>query len=615
MEEKYGKHRPPGGVQAARDVLVIEGDEGTESSTDSEDEDDEGILASESLDAQINATLKAIRAKDPCVYDEKSTFYSDADNESQHTLSNSRHKEKPMYLSDYHRRNLLARAAGQEEDVDMPMTYAQMQDDLKSTMVREMHAATNGTGHQIGEAGNSGEADSRSDDEEDFLVRKPSTTEAVSHNEVPKAPTRTPTLDVEAADKDPETYLSNFMNARAWIPSAGSQFQPFESDDEKEDQRAEAFEEAYNLRFENPNNANEKLISHARDAAAKYSVRQEDPNNRKKLRDAERARREAVKRERDEEKARLRKLRMAEAEEKVNKIKQAAGLRGLSLKAEDWTKFLDEGWDDDRWEEEMKRQFGDEYYADDDSGEETFTGGKGKMRKPKWEDNIDIKDLIPDFESDDGKGNTQFALSDVEEDAPATLTEDDLSGDMNGVPIDDTLLDRSQIKDKRKSNTKRNREEQKQAARKDRRTIEKIVNEKLNAEDTFSGKGSKKAGHFRYRDTSPVAFGLTARDILMAEDSQLNQFAGLKKMATFRDTAKKRKDRKHLGKKARLREWRKETFGDEQGPQKSLADLFLGQGAADTASKPGTLPHVGRSEGRRPQKYAEGGTASRAWSS
>lgn len=612
MEEKYGKDRPPSVNQASRDGLVTEGDEGTESSTDSEDEDDEGILASESLDAQIDATLKAIRAKDPRVYDEKSTFYSDAENEAQNTLSNSRQKEKPMYLSDYHRRNLLERAAGQEEEVDTPMTYSQMQDDLKSTMVREMHAVTNGTGHQYGEAGDLIEADRGSDDEEEFLVHKASTTEAESHNERPKAPKRTFTVDIEAADKDPETYLSNFMTARAWIPSAGSQFQPFESDDEKEDQRAEAFEEAYNLRFENPDGANEKLISHARDAAAKYSVRKEDPNSRKKSRDAENARREAVKRDRDEEKARLRKLRIAEAEEKVKKIKQAAGLRGRSLKAEDWTKFLDEGWDDYHWEEEMKRRFGDEYYADHDSGEESPAGRKGKMRKPKWDDNIDIKDLVPDFESDGGQGNAQFALSDIEEDGPATLTEGDLPDDLNGVSINDTSLDRIQIKADRNSNTKRDREEQKKAARRDRRTIEKIVNEKLDAEVTLSGTGSKKAGHFRYRETSPVAFGLTARDILMAEDSQLNQFAGLKKMATFRDTAKKRKDKKHLGKKARLREWRKETFGNEQGPQKSLADLFLGQGAADTAPKHSILPHVGRSEAKRPQKHGKGGTASTA---
>jgi protein KRI1 len=77
----------------------------------------------------------------------------------------------------------------------------------------------------------------------------------------------------------------------------------------------------------------------------------------------------------------------------------------------------------------------------------------------------------------------------------------------------------------------------------------------------------KEPARFRYRETSPISFGLTARDILMAPDASLNEFAGLKKMASFRDAEKKRKDKKHLGKKARLRQWRKETFGNEDGPE------------------------------------------------
>ena len=62
------------------------------------------------------------------------------------------------------------------------------------------------------------------------------------------------------------------MSAKAWVPNDNSKFQPFESNDEEEDRRAEAFEEAYNLRFEDSKASNEKLMSHARDTIAKYSV-------------------------------------------------------------------------------------------------------------------------------------------------------------------------------------------------------------------------------------------------------------------------------------------------------------------------------------------------------
>ena len=601
MEEKYGK-RPVSAINVSRDgAMLEEGDQDAESSTDSEDEDedDEGILASEALDAQIHATLTAIRAKDPRVYDEESTFYDDADEELQGGPGNPKRKDKPMYLSDYHRRNLLAGTAGREEDEEQSMTYAQAQDHLKSTLVKEMHAATNAVDHQNENARDAGEPNGESGgDDDDFLVRKPSKQMAG----LPNAPVKRIQLNVEAADKDPETYLSNFMAARAWVPSAGSQFQPFESDDEEEDRRAEAFEEAYNLRFENPNGANEKLMSHARDAATKYSVRKEDANCRKKARDSERAKKEAEKREREEEKARLRKLRIAEAEEKVKKIKQAAGLSGKSIKEEDWAAFLDESWDDDRWAEEMKTRFGDEYYADQELEEGDLSRGKPKLKKPTWDDDIDIKDLVPGFESDDGNRTTQFTLSDIEEDAQAMSPEDQVSRDTKN-----TSLGKTHLRARDKASTKRKRDEQKKEARKDRRAIEKLVDEKLNAEDTLSGVGSKKTGRFRYRETSPLAFGLTPRDILMASDSQLNQYAGLKKMATFRDNSKKRKDKKYLRKKARLREWRKETFGDERGPQKSLGDLLVEQGATDTVPKHSARTNMESKEGTRQGRHAMGG--------
>jgi len=53
-------------------------------------------------------------------------------------------------------------------------------------------------------------------------------------------------------------------------------------------------------------------------------------------------------------------------------------------------------------------------------------------------------------------------------------------------------------------------------------------------------------------------------------------------MATFRDAEKKRKDKRKLGKKARLREWRRETFGNENGPEiiirNTAAESGVGKG-------------------------------------
>jgi protein KRI1 len=493
-------------------------DEEEESSED-EDEDDDAELATEAVDAEIMETIKAIRSKDPRVYDQNAKFYHSLDEDGAEPQKREE-KQKPMTLRDYHRENLLSGANVAEDETDAPKTYAQEQDELKSAIVKEMHAAADA------EESGSGEED------EGFLVRKSAPEQASKRQAVPE-------LDVENADKDPETFLSNFMSSRAWL-QRGNSLQPFESDDEEEDERAEAWEEAYNFRFEDPSKLNNKLITHARDTTNKQSVRREEKSARKKLREAARAKKEEEKKQREMEKNRLRKLKMAELQEKVDKIKEVAGLRASELTDEDWAKFLDAAWDDKNWEEEMQKRFGDNYYAENDAGSEDEGDGKKKRpKKPTWDDDIDINDLVPDFENDE---QPTVELSDVE------MEDDEESGT-------------------RKSKAQEKRD-QKREARKDKLRIEEALDRNLDLDISLLPGATKRSdGGFRYRETSPQSFGLSALDILMADDAQLNQFAGLKKYAAFREEEKKQRDRKRLGKKARLRQWRKDTFGSEEGPR------------------------------------------------
>ena len=455
------------------------------------------------------------------MYDNSVKFYTQLDDDG-NEITVAAKKEKPVYIRDYHRQNILNGVNGTDEEMYRPKTYDEEQADLKASIVKEMHdAAANKDEDEKTEDG------SGSDD--DFLKAKE------KPERQPKPASKA--LDVENADRDPETFLSNFMSSRAWAAhEKRSETQPFDSDDEEEERRAEDFEQAYNFRFEDPTKANEKLMSHARDVASRYSVRREEPNARQKHRETAREKKEAAKQETAEEKARLRKLRIEEMEERVRRIKRAAGVSGRTLNDEDWKKFLDKDWDDNQWDGEMAKHFGDEYYAAEDaaSDDETATSaGKRKPKKPKWDDDIDIKDLVPDFEEAE---QPTFDLSEVDDGGPSATK-------------------------KTAKQLNRERSEKKKTARLDRQKIEQIVDAQLNFE------APSGSGGFRYRETSPTSYGLTPRDILMAEDTQLNQFAGLKKLASFRDPEKKRKDAKNLGKKARLRMWRRETFGDEEGPK------------------------------------------------
>ncbi|KAL7795809.1 KRI1-like family C-terminal domain-containing protein [Trichoderma ceciliae] len=532
--------------------------ENDDSSSSDEEEDEDGFLATEDLDAQISATLQAIRNKDPRVYDKETTFYNPED-ENDNALTKEK-KEKPVFLRDYQREKILrGDVGGSDDEEEAPKTYQQEQDAIKKSLLSEINAAK-------------GEEDSDEEDEDEdedgFIKRKepaqtgpngvhPSRAKAVKLSEV----------DVTNANRDPETFLSNFMAARAWVPEEGLRWEAFESDDGEEDNRADEFEQAYNLRFENPEKSNEVLKSYARDFAAARSVRREEKSGRKRQRELEREKKEAEREQRREDKARLRKLKLEETEGKLRKIKQAAGAFGRELTDEQWMKFLDEAWEDDKWEDEMKKWFDEDYYAineanvasDDDAGmdiDSSMKSSKKRPKKPKWDDDIDINDIIPDFEEGVAKPNITLTDDEAQDD------DDDDDDDDDGDGGDEE----PSAKKLKSSDHKRARQETQKKARQERSQLEALVDAKMHLtdHDVLKRGESSGAGLFRYRETSPQAFGMTARDILLApSDKVLNEYAGLKKLATFRDVEKKRRDRKHLGKKARLRQWRRDVFGGE----------------------------------------------------
>ncbi|KAM7191418.1 KRI1-like family C-terminal domain containing protein [Rhypophila sp. PSN 637] len=533
-------------------------DESDESSTD-ESEDDEGFLVTEQLDEEIKATLAAIKNKDPRIYDKNAVFFTPIDPES---VPEKEKTEKPVTLRDYHRERYMAGDVGADMDDDQkPTTYNQAQDDLKKSIVAEINAVA------------VAEDDEEWSDDDAFLQKAEKPQAKLNEDGIHPsrvAPVKLTEVDVAKADENPEEYLSKFMASKAWAPPNGSKWEAFDSDEEssEDDDLADQFENAYNMRFEDPTKANEFLKTYSRNAAAARSVRKEELKGRKRQRALEKEKKEAEKKQRDEERARLRRLKIDEAAEKLAKIKQAAGLSGKSLKEEDWAKLLDDDFDE-KWEEEMKKQFGDEYYAgaeaeDFSASEEEGEGGKKKKKiaKPTWDDDIDIKDIVPEF-VDDAEVVPDISLTDDEDAAPVS-EENQADADEEEEEEDE---ERPSKKRKTTKDLKKGKIEAKRQARAELAKIEALVDTKMELDNpTVFSKNNKKGkvGGFRYRETSPNVFGMTARDILLApSDAALNEFAGLKKLAPFREAEKKRKDKKRLGKKARLREWRRETFGRE----------------------------------------------------
>jgi protein KRI1 len=540
VEEKYGKNP----------------DDDSEDSEEGVEEDDEAELLDEDLDDEVNATLQALRAKDPRIYNKEAKFYQDVETDEEDVETDAPKKEQSMTLRQYHTKNLLeGKDTGEDEDDAPPMTYAQEQEEVRQTLIKQAHAAE------------------EEDEDDDFLVAK--------SKPAPAKKRTITTDDVEQADKDPETFLSNYMASRAWVPSTSSRFQPLESDDDSEEAAADEWENSYNMYFEDTAGANEKITTYARDAVASTSVRRDDATGRRKIREAARAKREAERQQKEQELARLRKLKVDEMEYKVNQIRQIGGLSGKGFKVEDWKDVLEADWSDEQWDKEMQKRFGDDYYNEGDEGSGSDDGGRAKSKKakkPKFDDDLDIQDLVPDFKDEDEQASSN-------EDAQSGA-EDEENEDAASKPAKST------------KKRKQERADAKSAARRDRRIIENLVDSNLEYEAKLASK-SKAPARFRYRETSPTTFGLTPRDILMADDTALNEFVGLKKLATFRDPYKKQKDKKLLGKKYRLRQWRQETFGDMNGPS---FDGAVGTGANVDAANDAGFENIVEGEGKKKKK-------------
>ena len=609
LEEKYGS--------STKGKAIADGDSDEDSSESSEDEteDEDAHLVTDQLDAEISATLQALRSKDPRIYDKTSVFYKPFD--ASEDAPSKQKEEKPITLRDYHRERYMRGDIGADEEEapqqPRPKTYDQKQQELKEAVVSELKAAI-------------GDEEEWSDDDAFLKPKKAqeSQNEALGENGIhpSRAAALKPTLtelDVANADKNPEDYLTKFMATKAWVPEEGSRWAAFDSDedDAAADEKADEFEHAYNMRFEDPEKSNEVLKSFSRNVVTEKSVRREEMTGRKRQRMLEQEKKEAEKQERREEKARLRRLKVEEAAEKLAKIKKAAGISGKALKEEDWAKFLDDAWENDKWEEEMTKAFGEDYYAeednlslgggeDDDDEDEQGAGHATKKKnpkKPKWDDDIDIKDLIPDF---DGDNQPAITLSDSEpEAAGAPQDEDDDDDD------DEDDEGRPTKKRKTAKDHKLDKINAKREARKERMKLEAFVESKMELDNpsALAAQSRAKAPAFRYREVSPNAFGMTSRDILLApNDAALNEFAGLKKLATYRDADKKRKDKKKLGKKARLREWRRETFGREfehSGPTFGFERLLGPEAAAAAAAAEAAPRETGEENTKKKRKRSK----------
>ncbi|GAA5866742.1 hypothetical protein JCM3774_001978 [Rhodotorula dairenensis] len=679
LQDKYGK-----------DFQL--GDDDEDDETDYSTDDDDAELVTPEVDAAILRTLAKIRAKDPAVYEEGRAVFDEEEAETAAarraaatagTKTSRQKSSKPVLLKDFQRARLLADAQGGGDDDDTAGAGAGAEAEMtpveeQRLLKQEMKAAFLGAADSDDDSDDEDEAGGlfkKREKGDDERAREERDYEKFLESAVGKKA-------VKAALGDEEAFLRDYILNRGWIdredeahhvPSYeeivggddddddngkkpksskkgkaksklledddaeeeevrdedGHVLNPgvHDSDDDELDEEAEDFEHRYNFRFEQAGAAD--LVTHARDVGS-TSVRKPTTvmSARARAREAAKERKEAEKLQRKEELRRLKALKRKEVEERLQQVLEAAGKGARNLEELD----LDGEWDEKKHEEAMKKVYNEEYEGVED---EDF--------KPTWDDDIDVGDIIGD---EDGSGDEEGAeaylpfastsalpaAGDDEEElmaAPSSKKSKKDKKGKKGKRGDGAAVDDDGLPTELLETVKAQGDEE--AAR----LADKLVDEyyALDYEDKI---GDLKT-RFHYAKVPAESFNLTAEEILLATDAELNSFMSLKKLAPYRqdsaayrtkEAQKQRKKLKELREVIRNRKWGEEV--DEAQAAEALekrkekkrrykenAEKRTAGGEAGPSSAAGAdgeppkkkVKRAGKSERKRKQKEQQAATA------
>ena len=334
------------------------------------------------------------------------------------------------------------------------------------------------------------------------------------------------------------------------------------------DEVAEHFESSYNFRFEEPDAAHIQSFPRAVESVRR---RTEHAERRAAARERRQERKEAEKAQRREEVKRLKGLKARELEAKLERIgKEGKWVRsqglsslpplllflltavGTALQALD----LDGDWDPTAHDLQMTAML----------VETDGAGVNGDDEKPTWDDDIDIDDIIP--RRQDEARNTSISF-DVKERKKAKKKEKKKAKDvdMDGVDVDE--MDADALED---GENKWDEVEWDGTEEMRKRVLDQYMEELYELEfndmvrflstllTCLPTRLIQVAGiptRFRYTTTPKISYGLTPTEILLADEKDLNEYVGVKKLAPYR----KQRDTWDAKRNERLHEFKKKVSG------------------------------------------------------
>ncbi|KAJ7774266.1 KRI1-like family C-terminal-domain-containing protein [Mycena maculata] len=556
---EYKKEREE--LQRLKEQYGSDPDSSEEDETDSEDlesEDSDGEELTPAMDAAILRTLARIKQKDPGIYEEGKNIFGE---EQEKTAQSARaaltrpagqpkapkEKGKPLTIRAANLQSAL-RSRSPSPAEAAPVTHVEEQQRLRDETIAAFHAA-------------------EADDDEDWLVPREKTMDEVAREEeeyrlfiekevgdlrnLVDVGSHTAEPPQEGAKKKREKekkggeegasrsskqeegqeFLVNYILNRGWIDRSSkrvptysevtaqskkgkSKAQPTDNakdsgseagasaDDDSEEEEVfddivDRFESSYNFRFEEADGA--EIKSYPRNLPS--LVRRED-RTRKEARERRKQRKEAELATRKEEVRRLKGLKMKEIRARLER----AGVNAGEVESlEELGIDLDAPWDPEAHDRQMAG-----LYALD-GGEEEFAED---AEKPTWGEDVDIGDIAP--EPSTSKAEKKKKKKKKKKGAG----EDDAGVDIDAMDADAFLAagDDGEEWDGTEEMRKRKLDE----------WMDEVY--ALDFNDLVGGMPTR----FHYTAVEPQNFALSPVDILLAKDSELNEYMSVKKYAPYR---------------------------------------------------------------------------------
>lgn len=496
---------------------VVEDSSGSDSNGSSDDESAGDQLVSSTKDLEFFRALILVKNQDPELKNKEAKLFKSEDEEEEGNENvveegKRNNTKKPKYLKDVASRHLIEEGPefedeeeGSEfEDEDdegkKVKSYSEELEEMRREFfdaVEELQADDGGELIKVKERtigdemeDGTGEVDKKLDEyfgQDDNLDENELFLKDYFRNKM--------WLDNDKGDKGLDDVVSGFL------------------EDEEEIEKQEDYEREFNFRFEE--NAGDRVLGHSR--FVEGSVRKKT-NARKVQRKSKEERMAQAEFERKEELKHLKNLKKKEMKEKLKKIRESAGIgedRACLLNVDD----LEEDFDPDEYDRKMKAAFNDDYYDADDA-DPHFQSDRdeddGNLEKPDFDKEDELLGLPKGW--DDAPNSADGFLAVREKNLKRRAENKDMH---EQVEEDKEVPEEGKRKKKRKMSNL------------EKEVLDKELEEyyKLDYEDTI---GDLKT-RFKYKEVGTKRYGLTAEEILMMDDKELNQYVSLKKLAPYRE--------------------------------------------------------------------------------